>query len=174
METSGAFALADRPFEAHAARMDAAQTEAQVEGFIAKYDAVIAAQIRAARAIMHARLPGAIELVYDNYNALAIAYGPTERVADVICSIAAYPRWISLFLAAGATLDDPDNLLKGEGARIRHVVLKTPEHLKAPGVAALLDQAVRGARPPLDAAQPFRTIVKSISAKQRPRRPFEK
>ncbi len=154
--------------------MDAAQTEAQVEGFIAKYDAVIAAQIRAARAIMRARLPGALELVYDNYNALAIAYGPTERVADVIGSIAAYPRWISLFLAAVATLDDPDRLLKGEGGRIRHVVLETPEQLNAPGVVALLDQAVHGARSPLDPAQPFRTIVKSISAKQRPRRPPEK
>ncbi|MGH6998574.1 MAG: hypothetical protein ACREEO_10265, partial [Phenylobacterium sp.] len=154
--------------------MDAAPTEAQVEGFIAKYDATIAAQIRAARTIMRARLPGALELVYDNYNALAIAYGPTERVGDVIGSIAAYPRWISLFLAAGATLDDPDGLLKGEGARIRHVVLETPAQLSAPGVVALLDQAVRGARPPLDPAQPFRTVVKSISAKQRSRCPPEK
>jgi hypothetical protein len=154
--------------------MDAAQTEAQVEGFIAKYDEAIAVQIQAARAIMRGRLPGAIELVYDNYNALAIAYGPTERVADVICSIAAYPRWISLFLSAGATLEDPDGLLKGEGSRIRHVVLETADRLNDAGVAALLDQAVRLARAPLDRAQPFRTIVKSISAKQRPRRPAEK
>lgn len=153
--------------------MDAARTEAQVEGFIAKYDAAIAVQIRAARSIMHALLPGAIELVYDNYNALAIAYGPTERVADVICSIAAYPRWISLFLAHGATLEDPAGMLKGEGSRIRHVVLETADRLHDPGVAALLDQAVRLARAPLDAGQPFRTVVKSISAKQRPRRPPE-
>ena len=123
----------------------------------------------------HARaLPGALELVYDNYNALAVAYGPTERLADVICSIAAYPRWISLFLAHGATLDDPDGLLKGGGSRIRHVVLQTADRLQSAGVAALLDQALRQARPPLDPAQPFRTVVKSISARQRPRRPPEK
>ncbi|MBA4014278.1 MAG: hypothetical protein C0481_20655 [Phenylobacterium sp.] len=154
--------------------MNAPQTQAQVEGFIDKYDQAIAAQIRAARAIMRARLPGALELVYDNYNALAIAYGPTERLADVICSIAAYPRWISLFLAHGATLDDPDGLLKGEGSRIRHVVLETADRLQSAGVAALLDQALRRARPQLDPAQPFRTVVKSISARQRPRRPSEK
>lgn len=153
--------------------MNAPQTQAQVEGFIDKYDPAIAAQIRAAREIMRARLPGALELVYDNYNALAVAYGPTERLADVICSIAAYPRWISLFLAHGATLDDPDGLLKGGGSRIRHVVLQTADRLQSAGVAALLDQALRQARPPLDPAQPFRTVVKSISARQRPRRPPE-
>ena len=37
---------------------------------------------------VRALLPGAIELVYNNYNALAIGFGPTERASDVIFSIA--------------------------------------------------------------------------------------
>lgn len=56
---------------------------------------------------MRARLPGALELVYDNYNALAIGYGPTERQADIIFFIAADPRRISPFFLGGPRLDDP-------------------------------------------------------------------
>jgi len=53
--------------------------EAQLAGFLAKYDPEIEALAREARKRMQARLPGATELVYDNYNALAIGYGPSER-----------------------------------------------------------------------------------------------
>jgi hypothetical protein len=40
-----------------------------------------------ALAKMRARLPGAVELVYDNYNALAIGFGPTERTSEAVFSI---------------------------------------------------------------------------------------
>jgi hypothetical protein len=33
---------------------------------------------------MRGYLPGAIELVYDNYNALAIGFGPSEKSSDAI------------------------------------------------------------------------------------------
>ena len=33
----------------------------------------------------------ALELVYDNYNALAIGYAPTERTSEAIFSIALFP-----------------------------------------------------------------------------------
>jgi len=147
-----------------------ADAEAQVESFIARYAEPIAERLRLSRAFMHRRLPGAFELVYDNYNALAIAYGPSAKVSDVICSIAGYPRWISLFLAHGAELDDPTGVLKGTGSRVRHLVLDTAARLAEADVEALLVQAAARAKP-LDPGAPVRTIVKSISAKQRPRRP---
>ena len=145
--------------------------ETELEGFIARFSDAVAADVRAARVRMRARLPGALELVYDNYNALAIGYGPTEKRDDFIFSIAAYPRWVSLFIVGGPHLDDPRQLLKGEGGVVRHIVLDTPARLDDPDVLALMDQALARARVPLDPAQPFRTVIKSISAKQRPRRP---
>ena len=69
----------------------------QLEGFIRKYDPEMATQIRDVLARMRARLPAAVELVHDNYNALAIGFASGERVADVIFSIACYPRWVSVF-----------------------------------------------------------------------------
>lgn len=150
--------------------MTGPSVEAQVEGFIARYSDEVAARMREIRARLQARLPGAVELVYDNYNALAIGYGGSEKASEIVCSIAAYPRWISLFLSHGATLDDPEGVLKGNGSRMRHLVLDQPSRLDDPAVAALLDQAVARSMP-IDATRPARTVVKSISAKQRPRRP---
>ena len=51
----------------------------QVAGFIAKFDPMLARLVRAARGTLRMRFPTAVELVYDNYNALAIGYSSTER-----------------------------------------------------------------------------------------------
>lgn len=143
----------------------------QLDSFIGKYTPEIAGQIRVALRQMRAKLPGAIELVYDNYNALAIGFASGERVADVIFSIACYPRWISLFFFPGVDLEDPKKLLKGSGTRCRHIVLRAPAMLDEPGLSALMQQTLDRAGRPIDARAQSRIIIKSISAKQRPRRP---
>ena len=145
--------------------------ELQLAGFIAKYTPEIGALAHATLAKMRARLPGAIELVYDNYNALAIGFGSTERASDVIFSIALYPRWVSLFFFPGVDLPDPENLLKGNGKVTRHIVLKDAADLDKPAVKALMAHALKRAERPLNSKVPGRIIIKSISAKQRPRRP---
>ena len=149
--------------------MSALDADTQIESFIAKFSDDVAPQIRAARAAMRARLPGAVEMAYDNYNALAIGYGATEKLSDLVFSIAAFPRWVRLFFYRGAELDDPDGRLEGEGAQVRSILFTGPAVLDEPTVRALMDQALRRARTPIDSAQPSRTVVKSISAKQRPR-----
>jgi hypothetical protein len=143
----------------------------QLDGFIAKFDPAIAAQTRKVLAAMRKRLPGALELVYDNYNALAVGFAPTERASDVIFSIAVYPKWVSLFLFGGQKLKDPKRLLKGSGNKVRHIVLRDAATLDDPDVTALMAQCLKIADPPLDPGQKYRLIIKSISAKQRPRRP---
>ncbi|MGA7411558.1 MAG: DUF1801 domain-containing protein [Bryobacteraceae bacterium] len=94
---------------------------------------------------MRKRLPGAVELVYDNYNALAIGFGPSEKASEAIFSIAVFPRWVSLFFLQGATLEDPENLLKGSGRRARHIVLKDAGTLDEPAIEALMAQALKTA-----------------------------
>jgi hypothetical protein len=44
----------------------------QLAGFIARFDPQVAKLVRAARVVLRKRWPTAVELVYDNYNALAI------------------------------------------------------------------------------------------------------
>jgi hypothetical protein len=145
--------------------------EEQLASFTAKYTPEIGALAQKALAKVRARLPGAIELVYDNYNALAIGFSPTERASDVIFSIALYPRWVSLFFFRGADLPDPQKLLKGSGKQVRHIVLESAADLDKPAVKTLMERALERSAKPLDSANRGRIIIKSISAKQRPRRP---
>ena len=143
----------------------------QLVGFMASYTPAIAKLARAVLARMRARLPGAVELVYDNYNALVIGFGPTERASDAVFSIALYPRWINLFFLNGARLPDPHRLLKGGGKQVRCIVVEDADTLERPAVLSLMKAALARSATPIDPAVPNRIIIKSISAKQRQRRP---
>jgi hypothetical protein len=145
---------------------------AQLAGFLAKFTPEVAALARTSLAMMRKRLPGAIELVYDNYNALAIGFAPTERASDAVFSIAVFPRRpILCFLQSGAQLRDPDGLLEGSGTRVRHIPLASPAVLDTPAVRALMNEALERADVPFDRRAKRRIVIKSISKKQRPRVP---
>jgi hypothetical protein len=146
--------------------------ERQLAGFIAKFSPEVARVAKAARTRVRRLLPNAFELVYDNYNALALAYGPSERTSEVVLSIALYPRWVSLFFARGATLADPSGVLRGSGNQMRHVVLERIAVLDSGPVLALIETAV-ATHPKSFGPECGRTIIKAVSAKQRPRRPVE-
>ena len=143
----------------------------QLDSFLAKFTPELAKSTRGVLAAMRKICPGAIELVYDNYNALAIGFATGERVKDAWFSIAVFPKWASLFFFKTLPLKDPNRLLKGSGATTRHIVLKNgAKTLAEPGVAALIDQALDKAGRPFKGGK-GRIVVKSVSAKQRPRRP---
>jgi hypothetical protein len=147
------------------------EAAARLEGFIDRFSEPVAADARAAIARMREVLPGAVTLVYDNYNALAVGFGVNDKRAGLVFSIALYPRWVSLFLMRGPELDDPHGLLKGVGDTVRHIVLTTPQVLDDPRVRNLMDQAAARAPMPFAPSGPGRLIIQSVSAKQRPRRP---
>ena len=156
-------------------KSEKAETPAkQVAGFIAKFDPAIAKLIRGARAKVRKRLPTAVELVYDNYNALAIGFGPTERTTDAILSVAGYATGVTLYFTYGKSLPDPHHRLEGSGNQGRFVRLTSLAVLDEPVVAELVTAAEERARVPFPASGKGYTVVKSISAKQRPRRPPKK
>ncbi len=140
-------------------------------GFIARFSPEVAALAKAILARMKARYPTAIQMVYDNYNALAIGFGPTEKPSEAIFSIAVFPRWASLFLLQGKGLPDPDGILQGSGNVARHVRLTSADRLDEISVKKLMEEAVAKAAIPFAPHGTPRLIIKSISAKQRPRRP---
>ena len=151
--------------------MAASSPSAQLAAFLSKYTPEMQALGKKLFAGMRKRVPGAFELVYDNYNALVVAYGPTERASDAILSIAIYPRWANLFFAHGATLSDPKKILQGSGKAIRHVTLKSPADLEDVEIERMIERALRSAPVRIDPAARRRLVIKSISAKQRSRRP---
>ena len=144
----------------------------QLAQFISKYTPEVAREGRAALKAMQRLVPGATRLVYDNYNFLVIGYGPSERASDAVVSLAFAPRWITLcFLQSGTKLSDPHKLLRGSGTRVRNVKLASAKDLASPAVRALLDESLRRARVTIDPEGRGQLVIKSVSARQRPRRP---
>jgi hypothetical protein len=150
---------------------DEAAVESRIDTFLAKYTPEIAAQLREARARLRAAFPRGVEMVYDNYNALVFGIGATDRRSDAFISIAGYPRWVTLFFLDGVALEDPAGILEGSGTQVRGVRLKSAADMARPEVTALIAQAIARREPALREAPPLRTVVKSVSATQRPRQP---
>jgi hypothetical protein len=142
----------------------------QLAGFIAKFDPAVQTLVRSARAALRKRLPAAVELVYDNYNFFVIGYSATERPSDCIVSLAADAKGIGLSFYYGATLPDPHGILLGSGSQNRFIRLPSAAILRTPEVEALIAAAVAQAKSPLRTAGRGHTIIKSVSARQRPRR----
>ena len=126
---------------------------------------------RAALRKMRKRLPNAIEFVYDNYNALVFGFGPNERPSDAIFSIALYPDHAALCFLQGAKLPDPHKRLRGSGNIVRNVRVDDVSILDDPQVVALIDEALKCAKVSMNPKQKRKLVIRSISAKQRPRRP---
>ena len=144
--------------------------QAQLDRFIDKFSPDVAKLGRAAIARMRKFLPAAQVLVYDNYNALAVGFGPTDRSTDIVFSIAFYPRWVSLFFAKGVGLADPHKRLQGSGNVVRHVVLTEISVLDDPQIRELMQQARARSGASLQTGKRGPIVIKSISARQRPRR----
>ena len=149
--------------------------KAQLDGFLDKFDPKVASLGRKALVLMRKRLPGAIEMVYDNYNALAIGFSHTGKVRTTPFSIVLYPRWVTLFFLHGAALPDPKGLLEGKGSTVRSIRIETASSLAATfkdeDVNALFVAGLLHAGWRLDPKAKGRIVIRSISAKQRPRRP---
>ena len=148
----------------------AVSPEAQLKSFIGKFTPAMGVKIRAARRAMRRLLPGALELVYDNYNFFVIGYGPSERTSEAVFSLAAQASGLTLFFLQGVGLPDPDRLLKGAGNQVRSVKLMDAAGLNSPALRALMKAACKQAKAPLKKGGRHRLIIKSVSAKQRPRR----
>ena len=145
--------------------------EAQLDRFLDAFTPEIAVFARVALSKMCKRLPHAVEMVYDNYNALACGFGPTEKTSEAIFSIAVFPKNVSLFFLQGASLPDPKGLLQGEGNVVRYIRLEDEKTLDRTDVKAMMATAMKMAKEAFDEKTKYRLVIKSVSAKQRPRRP---
>jgi hypothetical protein len=126
--------------------------------------------IHSVRKALQRRLAGAWELVYDNYNFFVIGYSATERPSDAILSIAAGANGVSLCFLHGAKLSDPDGLLSGAGKQTRFLRVESAADLAQPAVEALIGAAVAQSKKPMPTASRGTLVIRSVSAKQRPRR----
>ena len=152
------------------ARGTVGDPETQLKSFVEKFEPELQRLIRAVRKLLRKRFPTAFELAYDNYNFFVIGYSPTERPSDAIVSMAAGASGVGLCFIRGASLPDPTKILRGSGNQTRFIRLRSAEVLMRPDVEALIAAAIAQAKTPLRETGRGRLIIRSVSAKQRPRR----
>lgn len=148
--------------------------------FLKPYDREIQDLALKLRALVLEEMAPCYENIYDAYSAVAIGYGTSDRLKDGIFHIAVYSKHVNLGFNDGATLDDPKGILKGTGAQIRHITIKTPEEIRRPEIRAYVRRArriaLRDARklgePALQKPAGVVSTVKAIYPKKR--RPVKK
>ena len=112
--------------------------------------------------------PESNELIYDNYNALAIGFSLTDKIGDAFCSIAVYSKHVNFGFNRGTEITDPKNMLKGEGSLYRYLTV-TEKDFPITYVKKLLEDAWQNASAKIKSPGELKskTITKSISAKKR-------
>ena len=116
--------------------------------------------------------PKTNELIYDNYNAVAFGWSPTDRVGHTFCSIAIgrTSKNIHFGFYWGNEITDPKKMLLGEGNQYRYILVKDKNDFPKTYIKTLMKGAyanslakVKDKKQLMEGA----TIVKSISAKKR-------
>jgi len=85
-------------------------------------------------------------------------------------SIAAAANGVGLCFINGARLPDPQKVLVGSGTQTRFIRVPSAAVLDRPEVAALLSAAVADSKTPFPSRGRGKLVIRSVSAKQRPRR----
>ena len=120
--------------------------------------------------------PNANELIYDNYNALAFGWSPTDRVGQIFCSIAVgrTSKNIHFGFYWGSELSDPEKILLGEGKQYRYILVLDKGKFPKKYIAKLVKEAYANSLVKVKDEKQLTsglTIVKSISEKKRVLKP---
>lgn len=113
----------------------------ELRKFLKPYDASVRELALQLRALVLEEMAPCYENIYDAYSAVAIGYGTSERMSDGIFHIAVYSKHVNLGFNDGASLPDPKGILAGEGSRIRHISIKSPDDLKRSELRAYIRRA---------------------------------
>jgi len=116
--------------------------------------------------------PTANELIYDNYNALAIGWSPTDRVGHSFCnvSIMRTNQSIQFGFYWGNDIADPEKRLVGSGKQYRYLVVSNRTEFPAIYLQNLLKAAYINSVSKVKDTRQFvggQTIIKSVSAVKR-------
>jgi len=114
--------------------------ELLLAAYIAPHPAEVQPLIRQARSLILSVMPDTVEQLDPSIP--MIAYGIDRTYRGLICSITIFKSYINIMLAQGASLADPQGILKGSGKKARHIRISAPSDLEDPGVKEMLQAAL--------------------------------
>lgn len=86
-------------------------------------------------------VPETNELIWDNYNAVAMAYSKSTKLKNAFCHISVYSQHVNLGFNRGSELSSDKIELLGKGKLIRHIKVKNFEALPKHELKKLVLQA---------------------------------
>ncbi|MFI5185656.1 MAG: hypothetical protein ACHQF0_02965 [Chitinophagales bacterium] len=116
--------------------------------------------------------PKTNELIYDNYNALAFGWSPTDRVGHTFCSIAVgrTSKNVHFGFYWGSEIADPEKKLLGQGNQYRYMLVKSKTGFPKAYIKKLVKEAYANSLAKVKDPKQImegKTIVKSISPVKR-------
>jgi len=114
----------------------------QLLAFLKSYDERIQNLALDLRKYITKLVPQANELIWDNYNALAMAYSKSENLKDAFCHLAIYAKHINFGFNRGAELSNQTIILNGKGNLIRHIKVTSIESFPAKEIEPMVYEAV--------------------------------
>jgi hypothetical protein len=139
-------------------------------GFLQPFPENVQETVWRLREFVWALYPGCNELIYDNYNALAMGFATSERAGDVFCSIAVYAKYVNFGFNRGTEIADPEKLLKGSGSLYRYLRVVDVNDFPTTYIKQLLEAAHLNSLTRLKEGKQIhkgQTLTKSISPKKR-------
>lgn len=115
--------------------------------------------------------PNCNELIYDNYNAVAFGWSPTDKLGDTFCSIAVFNnKYVHFGFYWGTQIADPEKMLEGKGNQYRYIKVMSKNDFPQKYIKMLLKEAYANSLAKLKTKKQElkgATIVKSISPKKK-------
>ncbi|MFM9874605.1 MAG: DUF1801 domain-containing protein [Fimbriimonadaceae bacterium] len=112
-------------------------------GFLEAYPQETQALARALRQKLLDILPTINEFIYDATNTVGSGFSLTERKQDHFIHLPTYTKYVNIGFNQGALLNDPENRLQGNGAKIRHIKLTKASDLDDSYLVDLINQALQ-------------------------------
>ena len=85
--------------------------------------------------------PDAVEVVRLGDRASTFGLGP-KKMSEGYAYVLPYDNWVNIGFYKGASLPDPEGLLEGTGANMRHVKVRTVQAADQPAVRTLIEEAL--------------------------------
>jgi hypothetical protein len=116
--------------------------------------------------------PKTNELIYDNYNAVAFGWSPTDRVGHTFCNVAVGRTSFNIHFGFywGSQITDPEKKLIGNGNQYRYILVKDKKEFPKPYIIKLLKEAYANSLAKIKDPKQImetKTIVKSVSSSKR-------
>ena len=116
--------------------------------------------------------PKSNELIYDNYNAVALGWAPTLKVGHTFCSIAIgrTSKNVHFGFYWGNEISDPEKRLLGQGNQYRYILVNDRKDFPKNYIKKLVKEAYANSLGKVKDKKEIvegNTVTKSVSAKKR-------